>query len=136
VSEQGRSLSSSNPIRVFVLNDNQIFVDAIGRFLGDEPDLRVVGTATGLPQALSMAEAARPDIVLIDPEPHDRVIGQAVRNLRATLPKVGIIVLTLHVDEQHREIALAAGADAFVGKWAASVDLLDAIRAVAKLNRD
>jgi DNA-binding NarL/FixJ family response regulator len=120
---------STNPIRVFVLNDSEVFVAAVGRFLNDEPDIRVVGTAAGLPEALVAAEDVRPEVVLIDPEPHDRLIGQAIRELRAKLPRAGIIVLTLHEDEPHRTIAMEAGADAFVGKWAASEDLVGAIRA-------
>jgi DNA-binding NarL/FixJ family response regulator len=123
---------SSNPIQVFVLNDNLVFVEAVKHFLNDESDIHVMGTAAGLPEALAAAEAKRPDVVLIDPEPHDRLIGQAIRELRAALPGAGIIVLTLHEDEPFRELSMAAGADAFVGKWAASEDLIGAIRATVE----
>jgi len=126
------SRSSVDPIRVFVINDSQIFVDALGRFLDDEADIQLVGAEVGLEEALPAVERIMPELVLIDPEPHDRVVGKAVRELRARLPKVGIIVLTLHVDIKHREVAIAAGADEFIGKYAASTDLLDAIRRVAQ----
>ena len=132
----GSLRGSANPIRVFVLNDNKVFVDALHRFLSDEPGIRVIGTAAGLPQALLAAEDSRPEVVVIDPEPHDRLIGQAIRELRATLPNAAIIVLTLHQEEPHREIAMAAGADAFIGKWAASQDLVNAIHdSVARRSR-
>jgi DNA-binding NarL/FixJ family response regulator len=41
-------------------------------------------------------------------------------------------VLTLHHDEPTRTAAMAAGADAFIGKWSASEELIDAIRAGAE----
>jgi two-component system, NarL family, response regulator DevR len=131
VANPNTSRSSADPIRVFVINDSQVFVDALGRFLDDEPDIQLVGAEVGLLEALPAVASARPELVLIDPEPHDRVIGKAVRELRARLPRVGIIVLTLHMDIKHRDVAIAAGADAFVDKYAASADLLAAIRRIA-----
>ncbi len=128
----GSMRDSTNPIRVFVLNDNKIFVESLKHFLGDEPGIRIVGSAAGLPEALAAAEHARPEIVVIDPEPHDQMIGQAIRELRSALPGAGIIVLTLHHDEPTRTAAMAAGADAFIGKWSASEELIDAIRAGAE----
>ena len=117
-----------NPIRVFVVNDSAIFVAALGRFLDDELDIVVVGTAAGLPEALAAAEHSQPEVVLIDPEPHDLLVGRAVRELRTTLPQACIIVLTVHVDDAHRSVAMEAGADEFVGKWGIPEDLLSAIR--------
>ena len=133
MSNLSASRDGANPIRVFVINDSQVFVDALGRFLDDEPDIQLVGAEVGLMEALPLVQAVQPELVLIDPEPHDRVIGKAVRELRTRLPRVGIIVLTLHVDLKHREVAIAAGADDFVDKYAASADLLDSIRRIASL---
>ena len=128
MSDHNLSRDATGPIRIFVLNDSAVFVEAVQRFLSDEPDMHVVGVAAGLPEALTDAVQAQADVILIDPEPRDRLIGQAIRDLRAALPQVGIVVLTLHEEEADRSTAMEAGADAFVGKWAAADELVQTIR--------
>jgi len=84
---------------------------------------------------LSKARDLRPHIVLIDPfMPLGNKSGlEAVSRLRAALPQVGIVVLTLVSSNGYRQAALAAGADDFVPKTEVYTDLLPVIDQLARV---
>src|SRR5260221_8568960 len=119
---------ASHPIRIFVLNDHEDYMRALERFLDKEADLQVIGTGHAAPLQLEPVLAARPDVVIIDPEIHDLEIGLMVRELSACAPGSRIIVLTMNDDARFKEAALAAGADDFIFKMDALDQLVPAIR--------
>ena len=92
-----------------------------------ETDIEVVGEAGDGVEALHAAERLAPDVVVMDVEmPHMDGVA-ATRQLRAAMPHVAVIMLSIHVDRYVRERALAAGAVAFVEKRGGLKPLLDAI---------
>jgi len=125
----GVPTETTQSIRVFILDNHQLFAHSLKEFLDDLPDIQVVGTAAGT--ALAVAAAARPQVVVVAPDPDDGTLGKAVGEVRSALPEAGIIVLTLHQAEARRLIEFEADASAFLDQYAASDDLVGAIRAVA-----
>ena len=77
-----------------------------------------------------MAQDLEPDVALIDLSMPDLPGLELIPLLRAALPKIGIIALTLMDTEDYRKAALAAGADDFVSKDTMNIDLLPAIQKV------
>jgi DNA-binding NarL/FixJ family response regulator len=124
-----------NSISVLLVDDSPVFVSIARRFLHTDGDLIVVGQAGGGQEALARARDLRPQVVLLDLRMPDLPGLEVIPRLRAILPEVGIVVLTLLEGNGYREAALAAGADEFVAKAAMSADLLPAIRRVAQLRR-
>lgn len=122
----------SAPIRLFILNDHPFFLKVLAALFEDQPDMTVVGTARATAETVAGVKQLRPDVVVLDPEMGDLGVGDCIRALRAARPQMGIIVLTMHDLEEYRQVALEAGADAFVAKTTAHVDLLPIIRQVAK----
>jgi len=125
------------PISLLLVDDSPIFLRLVSRFLSEQyPDEVVIaGLAEGGEAGLAQAHALRPDIVLIDLAMPGLPGLKAIPRLRAALPKVGIIALTLMEPNGYRQAALAGGADEFVSKATLATDLLPAIRRVMHADR-
>ncbi|RPI59053.1 MAG: DNA-binding response regulator [Chloroflexi bacterium] len=79
-------------------------------------------------EAAQMVDELQPDLVLMDVRMADKDGLGATRTIKSRWPRIKVIVLSMHLE--HRNQALAAGADAFVGKGKASEKLLDLLAAV------
>jgi DNA-binding NarL/FixJ family response regulator len=91
-----------------------------------------VGAAGGGEEALALAQDLEPHIVLIDLAMPGLSGLETIPHLRAMLPEVGIIALTMLDTNSYWQAALAAGANDFVPKASLDTDLLPAIRRVAQ----
>jgi two-component system response regulator DesR len=121
---------------VLLVDDNLTFLRIVMRFLEAHDDIVVVGAVGGGEEALTQVRDLEPDIVLIDIAMPNLMGGlQFIPRLRAALPSVGVIALTLIGTDGYRQAALEAGADDFVPKAAMGADLLSAIRRVKQANR-
>jgi NarL family two-component system response regulator LiaR len=79
-------------------------------------------------EAVRLVEEFQPDLVLIDVRMPEVDGLEAAAQVKARWPHVRVVVLSMYVE--HRDEALAAGADAFVGKGEASERLLDVLSSV------
>ena len=124
-----------NAIRVLIVDENPIFIRILRRFLRDgcRNQIAVVGTVARFEMAPVKAQKLDPEIILIDQGlPGQR--GQfCVARLRALLPEVGIIVLTLQGKPDYRKLALEAGADHFIQIDDVFSDLVPAIQRIVKV---
>jgi len=120
------------PISVLLVDDNPAFLRIATRFLQQHDDVAVVGAAGGGEEALALAQDLQPDIVVIDLAMPGLSGLETIPRLRAVLPEVGIIALTVLDTNGYREAALAVSANDFVPKVALDTDLLPAIRRVAR----
>ena len=120
-------------IRVVLADDFAVVRAGLRLLVDSQPDLAVVAEAADGPEALREAERERPDVVVLDlTMPHT----DAMATIRE-LTRIGLrtVVLTMHDDPAYVRAALAAGADGYVVKKAADVDLLAAIRVVSRGGR-
>ncbi len=120
-------------ISVLLVDDNATFRQIAARFLQAFDDVTVVGTAAGGAEALTQAQALRPQVILLDLLMPDVPGLEAIPRLRAALPDVGIIALTLHDADGYRRAALAAGADDFVTKPFNKVELLVRVKSLLRI---
>ena len=126
-----------DPVSVLLVDDNPTFLAILKRFLEQQHSHEVVilGMAGGGAEALIQAEKLRPNVVLMDLAMPGLSGLEAIPRLRAAMPGIGIIALTLLDPNGYRPPALAAGADVFVSKSTLSTDLLLTIRRVARSTR-
>lgn len=118
------------PIRVFLVDDQQMVRGGFRMLVESQPDLTVVGEAGDGAEAVQQLAVTRADVVLMDVR-MPRLDGvEATRTLteRGELPRV-IVLTTFDLDE-YAFAAIKAGAAAFLLKDAAPEDLLTAIRTV------
>jgi two-component system response regulator NreC len=115
-------------IRILIADDHAVVRSGLRALLAADPEVEVVGEATDGGEALSLADALAPDLVLLDISmPPDSGI-QTARKLKAAHPELRVLFLTMHEDESLLHEALAAGAAGYVIKRAEESEILQAIR--------
>jgi two-component system response regulator NreC len=118
-------------IRILIADDHGVLRAGLRALLKTEPELEVVGEAADGAEALRLAGALRPDIVLMDISMPDCGGIEATRRLRALLPDVRVLILTVHDDKSMVQEAIQAGAAGYILKRAAESELVNAIQAVS-----
>lgn len=115
------------PIRVLLADDHTLVRESIAGVLQASGDVQVVGQAADGVQAVDMALALRPDVVVVDLA-MPRLNGlEVVRRLAAELPSARCLVLTMHEEEEYVLHAVRAGAAGFLVKDSPAVELQQAI---------
>lgn len=121
---------SSEPIRVFLVDDQQMVRAGFTMLVDSQPDLQVVGEAGDGAEALERLAVTRADVVLMDVR-MPRMDGvEATRRIAALPDPPRVIVLTTFDLDEYAFAAIRAGAAAFLLKDAAPPVLLDAVRSV------
>jgi DNA-binding NarL/FixJ family response regulator len=121
-------VSRDEPIRVLVVDDHPMWRDGVARDL-TESGLAVVGTAGDGEQALRVAAATRPQVVLLDLNLPGLSGADLIRRLRA--PSLRVLVLSASGERQDVLDAVTAGATGYLVKSARLEDLVAAVRATA-----
>ncbi|MBV8542993.1 MAG: response regulator transcription factor [Pseudonocardiales bacterium] len=116
------------PIRVLLVDDQQMLVEALAARLSATADLVVVGhCATRDPEPDVLATAARPDVITIEvAQAHDA--ATPLRRFRAAWPPARVVVLTASRDPEQALDAARAGADGWVSKESSVEALVHALR--------
>lgn len=95
-----------------------------------EPDMAVCGEAADATQAMSMLEACRPDVVVVDIQLPTSNGLELVERIKAHAPTVRVLVWSFHADQVHVQLAFSAGASGHLSKNASINRISDAIRGV------
>lgn len=115
------------PIAILIVDDDLTFRKTVRQLLERAPEVSVVGEATDGEEALQLVQELQPDVVLIDIS-MPRLDGlEAARRIKAQHPEIKVIVLTVHQEEVYRKTAYEYGADAFLIKKTAGVQILPTI---------
>jgi len=122
------------PVSVLLVDDHRLFLRLVARFLQEQgaAEVAIAGVAYNGHEALTQAQALRPQAILLDLAMPDLSGLEVIPRLRVILPTAAIIVLTGRKAEGYRQAALAAGADGFVSKATLATDLLPTIRQLAQ----
>ena len=122
-------MSTSNPIRVMIVDDHDMVRRGLATFLMVCPDLELVGEASNGEEALDLCEQARPDVILMDLVMPKMGGTAATRVIRERWPQVQVIALTSFQEKKLVQEALQAGAIGYLLKNVSVDDLGEAIRA-------
>jgi len=118
-------------IRMLLVDDQAVVRRGLRVLFHLEPDLEIVGEASSGGEALALAQALTPDVVLMDIEMPEMDGIELTAALRRVVPQSAVVILSIHDDTQTRARAQAAGAVAFVEKRGATDALLAVIRQAA-----
>lgn len=119
----------SDPIRVLLADDHPVVRRGMAAILDLEDDITVVGEAENGEDAVRLAQALKPDVVLMDLQmPVLDGVG-AIKRIRAEIPTIHIIVLTTFDDDDYIYQGISAGARGYLLKDAPPDQLIEAIRA-------
>ena len=117
-------------IRLLLVDDQPTVRRGLRIWLTLEPNIEVVGEASDGAEAISLTQALRPDVVLMDVEMPGMDGISAAAALRQIVPQSAVVILTLYDDAATRARAQEAGAAAFVAKHRMEETLLAEIRRV------
>lgn len=122
---------NTGPVRVMVVDDHPMWRDAVARDLA-EAGFEVAATVGDGAQALRVAGAARPDVVVLDLQLPGMSGVEVTRGLLAVRP--GTRVLILSASGEHPDVlaAVKAGASGYLVKSAAREEFLAAVRRTAE----
>jgi DNA-binding NarL/FixJ family response regulator len=118
-------------VRVALADDQRVVRDGLELVLRMLPGVEVVGTAANGAQALTLVEAAHPDVVLMDLRMPEVDGVEATRRIRSDHPTVRVVVLTTYADDESVFAALRAGARGYLTKDAGAEEIAGAIARVA-----
>ncbi|WP_208616363.1 response regulator [Acidovorax carolinensis] len=104
------------PVTLLVVDDHNLFRRGLVALLGQDPRLKVVGEAGDAAQALRLAPALRPDVILLDNHLPGVTGVDAIRGLREVSPASRVLMLTVSEDEQDLATALRNGAQGYLLK--------------------
>lgn len=123
---------SAPVVRVLVVEDFQPFREFIRSMLGKRPGLEIVGEASDGLEAVRIAEALMPDLILLDIGLPTLNGMKAARQIRKLSPQSKIIFVTQEADPDIVQEALNAGAAGYVVKTTAATDLPAALDAALR----
>lgn len=103
-------------IKIVLIDDHPLFRKGVGQMISDNPRFEVVGEAASGQQGLEIAQALRPDMVLIDINMKGMSGLETLRRLKATDLQARYIILTVSNSEEDLIEALRVGADGYLLK--------------------
>lgn len=119
-------------LTVLIADDHPLFRKGLRSLLETMPDITLTGEAQSGPEAVELALARQPDVVLMDLQMPGGSGLRATRELSKRSPETRILVVTLFEDDDSIFAALRAGARGYVLKDAEEEEMMRAIRAVGQ----
>ena len=124
--------SLSEPIRVLLVDDEDIVRYGLKSICQAERALHVVGEAANGEAAIAQVQALNPDVILMDINMPVMDGGQATAAIRQAFPTIKVLILTAFEDDEHLVAAMQEGASGYVLKNTPPEDFVCIIRAAHK----
>ncbi len=119
------------PVRVLVVDDQELFRRGLTMLLAVEPGIEVVGEAGDGVEGTALAESAAPDVVLLDVRMPKRSGIEACLAIKESVPSAKIIMLTVSDEEADLYEAVKSGASGYLLKDSSIEEVAQAVRVVA-----
>jgi len=119
-------------IKVIIVDDHQLIREGLRKILAFDPEISVVAEAGDGEQAVKLAGEYNPQVILMDINLPLINGVEASKRIKKLYPQIGIVVLTIHDDQQYVAEALKTGLEGYVLKDVGADQLIEAIKIVAK----
>ncbi|MBR7782627.1 response regulator [Undibacterium luofuense] len=118
-------------IRILIADDHTIMREGLKRILDGIEDIQVIGEAVDGFDTLDKVRHNEFDVLLMDLSMPGRSGVDLIRQIKDEFPKLPILILTMHEEEQYAVRAIRAGARGYLTKESAGTQLVTALRKVA-----
>jgi DNA-binding NarL/FixJ family response regulator len=118
-------------IRILLADDHKIVRDGLKGILSATADIQVVAEAANGDEALALVRANDYDVAMLDMSMPGLAGIDLIKRLKIERPKLRLLVLSMHGEDQYAARVLKAGASGYLNKDSASEMLLGALRKVA-----
>ena len=122
-------------IRILIADDHTLMREGLKQILAMAGDMLVAGEASDGFQTLARVREGEWDLLLLDMSMPGRSGIELIKQIKSEKPKLPILVLSMHKEDEYAVRSIRAGASGYVCKDSASQQLLSAIRSVAKGGR-
>ena len=119
-------------LRVLIADDHAIVRHGLKQILADTGDIVVAGDAGSGLEAIKLARTGHFDVLLLDISMPDRSGIEVLKQVRQEFPKLAVLMLSMHREDQYAIRSLKAGAAGYLNKQSAPDELVTAIRTVAQ----
>lgn len=117
-------------MRILLVDDHVLFREGLTSIIRSEEDIEVVGMAGSVEEAVEIAPALKPDIILMDFSLPDGTGAEATRRILAEYPECKIVFLTMSEEDDNLFDAIRAGAKGYLLKNMQPSKLVVALRSV------
>src|ERR1700730_4339230 len=121
--------------RILIIDDHEIVRDGLKKILNEQPEDSTFGEADTPPEALALATEQDWDVVVLDLSLGDRSGLEGLKELKQIRPRLPVLILSMHSEEQYTRRAFKAGAAGYITKDSPRAELLKAINKVAEGGR-
>jgi DNA-binding NarL/FixJ family response regulator len=119
-------------IKILVADDHTIVREGLKQIVGDVGDMVVADEAGNGQEALQKIREGDYDVILLDISMPGRSGLEVLKDIRTEKPKLPVLILSMHSEEQYAVRALRAGASGYLTKASAPDELIGAIRKVSR----
>ncbi|HJV73764.1 MAG TPA: response regulator transcription factor [Noviherbaspirillum sp.] len=118
-------------IKILIADDHAIVREGLKQILAESGGIVVTGDAENGNDAIKLARAIDADVLLLDISMPDKSGIEVLKQIKKETPKLAVLVLSMHREDQYAIRSLKAGASGYLNKQSAPAELVDAIRQVA-----
>ncbi|WP_420477053.1 response regulator [Noviherbaspirillum sp. ST9] len=123
--------AAQETIRILIADDHAIVREGLKQILADTKDMVVAGDAENGNDAIKLARRGDSDVLLLDISMPDKSGIEVLKQVKKETPKIAVLMLSMHREDQYAIRSLKAGASGYLNKQSAPAELVDAIRQVA-----
>lgn len=125
------AISAYGMIRILIADDHSIVREGLKYMLMGFPDMTVAGEAANGQEVIDLLNKEESwDVVVLDISMPGKSGIEVIQDIKQHSPKLPVLILSMHPEEQFAIRCLKAGASGYVGKQSVSVQLVEAIRKV------
>ena len=115
-------------IKVLIVDDQELFRESLKVVLGSANEIEIIGSASGVSEALTILCAEKADVVLMDIRMPGKDGVEGTKIIKDLYPEIKVIVLTTFDDDEYVFGALKYGASGYLLKGSSISELSDAIQ--------
>lgn len=124
-------MTAIETIRILIADDHAIVREGLKQILADTRDIVVAGEAANGSDAIKLVRKDQCDVLLLDISMPDRSGIEVLKQIKKEAPRIAVLMLSMHREDQYAIRSLKAGAAGYLNKQSAPDQLVDAIRQVS-----
>jgi DNA-binding NarL/FixJ family response regulator len=116
--------------KILIVDDHEVVREGVKKILGEQPSAATFGEASTAPEAIRLVREQDWDVVVLDLSVGDRGGMEVLKELKQIRPRLPVLILSMHSEEQYARRAFKAGAAGYITKGSPREELVKAINKV------